>query len=302
MRWRKLGLIFCPHGGHEWMRSHAANPIAEQVDGDLFRIYFSTRDGGNRSSVAWLEVDMSTPGRVLRVGDNPVIGPGRTGTFDDSGTSVAWLVRVGPRRYLYYLGWNLGVTVPWRNSIGLAISQSPELGFEKLHEAPIMDRSAVDPFSISYPCVLREGERWRMWYGSNLAWGARQTDMSHLIKYAESDDGIEWRRDGRIAVPFQSTEEYAMSKPSVLKEGKRYRMWYSFRGARYRIGYAESADGTSWERLDHLAGIDASDVGWDSESVEYPHVFEHRGSKYMLYNGNGYGQTGIGMAVLEKDA
>ena len=27
--------------------------------------------------------------------------------------------------------------------------------------------------------------------------------------------------------------------------------------------------------------------------VEYPFVFDHRGSRYMLYNGNGYGATGI---------
>jgi hypothetical protein len=33
--------------------------------------------------------------------------------------------------------------------------------------------------------------------------------------------------------------------------------------------------------------------------VCYPCVFEHRGSKYMLYNGNGYGRTGFGIAVLE---
>jgi hypothetical protein len=301
MKWRKLGLVFCPHNEKDWMRTHAANPVAEQLDGDMFRVYFSARDGGNRSSVGWLDLDMGAPGRVLRISDCPVIGPGRAGTFDDSGTSVAWLVKVESRRYLYYLGWNLGVTVPWRNSIGLAISQSPQQEFAKLSEAPIVDRSAVDPFSISYPCVLREGQRWRMWYGSNLAWGPQQADMAHLIKYAESDDGIAWRRNGTIALQFESPDEYAMSKPCVLKEARGYRMWYSFRGARYRIGYAESVDGIHWERLDHLAGIDASDSGWDSESVEYPYVFEHRGQKFMLYNGNGYGATGVGMAVLERD-
>ncbi len=78
-------------------------------------------------------------------------------------------------------------------------------------------------------------------------------------------------------------------------------MWYSFRGLRYRIGYAESLDGLQWERLDHLAGIDISESGWDSQSVEYPYVFEHRGQKFMLYNGNGYGATGFGIAVLDKD-
>ena len=33
--------------------------------------------------------------------------------------------------------------------------------------------------------------------------------------------------------------------------------------------------------------------------IEYPFVFDHDGSRYMLYNGNGYGKTGFGLAVLE---
>ena len=138
-----------------------------------------------------------------------------------------------------------------------------------------------------------------MWYGSNLSWGPEQRDMAHLIKYAESDDGIHWRRDGRIAIPFASEDEYAMSKPCVVWDGSHYRMWYSFRGVAYRIGYAESRDGLEWTRMDHLAGIAPSDFGWDSQGIEYPNVFRHGSNWYMLYNGNGYGRTGFGIAILD---
>ena len=34
--------------------------------------------------------------------------------------------------------------------------------------------------------------------------------------------------------------------------------------------------------------------------VCYPYVFDHAGNRYMLYNGNGYGRTGFGMAILER--
>jgi len=301
VRWRKLGRVFAPDNHHPWMRTHAANPVAEHRDEDLFRIYFSARDADNRSSIGWVEVDLRRPTEVIRVSDTPVIGPGRLGTFDDSGTSMGWLVRHGSRRYLYYLGWNLSVTVPWRNSIGLAISEDSESEFVRHTEAPVMDRSAEDPFSISYPCVLVEGARWRMWYGSNLRWGPQQKDMAHVLKYAESADGLHWTRDGLEAVGFKAEGEYAMSKPCVLREQGRYRMWYSYRGAAYRIGYAESADGRQWQRHDELAGITVSDSGWDSETIEYPYVFEHATRKYMLYNGNGYGLTGFGIAALEAE-
>jgi hypothetical protein len=35
---------------------------------------------------------------------------------------------------------------------------------------------------------------------------------------------------------------------------------------------------------------------------EYPFVYEHAGMKHMLYNGNGFGETGIGYAVLQEDS
>jgi hypothetical protein len=31
--------------------------------------------------------------------------------------------------------------------------------------------------------------------------------------------------------------------------------------------------------------------------VEYAAVYEHRGQRHMLYNGNGFGMSGIGHAV-----
>jgi hypothetical protein len=140
-----------------------------------------------------------------------------------------------------------------------------------------------------------------MWYYSAVGWEMSDGRPKHFyhIRYAESDDGVRWRRDGRVAIDFKSPDEYAIARPSVLWHEGRYRMWYSYRGPAYRIGYAESPDGYEWTRLDHLAGIDVSPDGWDSEMIEYPHVFDHDGSLYMLYNGNEYGKTGYGLAVLE---
>lgn len=80
-------------------------------------------------------------------------------------------------------------------------------------------------------------------------------------------------------------------------------MWYSFRsgsGSPYRIGYASSCDGEHWLRDESDSGIDVSDSGWDSEMICYPFVFKHKNNYYMLYNGNGYGRTGFGMAVCEE--
>jgi hypothetical protein len=78
-------------------------------------------------------------------------------------------------------------------------------------------------------------------------------------------------------------------------------MWYAYRGDAYRIGYADSPDGVSWSRRDDEVGIVTSPGEWDGESIEYPCVFDHDGQRYLLYCGDGYGKTGFGIAVLEKD-
>ncbi|MGL4551108.1 MAG: hypothetical protein ACRC33_07970 [Gemmataceae bacterium] len=296
MRWRKLGPVFNADGRHGWMASHAANPVAEPVGGDVFRVYFSPRDADGRAHVASVDVELGDAPRVVAVADVPAVAPGTAGAFDDSGTTMGCLVHDGPRTYLFYLGWNLGVTVPWRNSIGLAVRDRPDAPFVKHSPAPALDRCRHDPFTLSYPCVIRDGAGWRMWYGSNLAWGRHQSDMHHVIKSATSDDLVTWHRDGAVAVGLEG-DEVAVCRPWVVKEDGRYEMWFCHRTDAYRMGYAESDDGVTWRR--GAAGLEPSADGWDSEMVAYGSVCDHRGRRYLFYNGNRYGKTGFGVAVAE---
>ncbi len=74
---------------------------------------------------------------------------------------------------------------------------------------------------------------------------------------------------------------------------------YRGQNSKYRIGYAESPDGRDW-RLDlSKAGIDVSTSGWDSEIDRVPvRIRSPRDPLSMLYNGNGYGRTGFGLAKM----
>ncbi len=300
MRWIKRGLIFEPRGNLDWAVSHAAVPVADRVGEDIYRIYFSGRDTLNRSQIGFVEIDIKAPQSLRFITDEPALTVWSLGTFDDSGAMSSWIVNHDGKKYLYYIGWNLGVTVPFRNSIGLAISQDGGRTFVKYSKGPILDRETHDPFFVGSSCVLIEDGTWRMWYLSCAGWELEDGRPKHRyhIKYAESGDGIRWKRSGVVCIDFKSRDEYAISRPCVIKEHDNYKMWYSYRGKSYRIGYAESRDGLRWERRDEEVGIDVSESGWDSEMIEYPFVFDHDRERYMLYNGNGYGRTGIGLAVL----
>ena len=298
MHWEKLGPIKLPKQDHPGMVSHAANPTAVRLQDDLFRIFFTSRDINNRGHIAFADVEFNNrDAKVISVSNQPVLAPGEDGAFDDSGCSVGCIIEHNDKTYLYYLGWNLGVTVPWRNSVGLAVAEKGSTQFTRISKAPILDRSDTDPFTISYPWVIRQDGRFIMYYGSNLRWGGKQEDMDHVIKYATSDDGISWKPTGTVCIGLDYEGDFAIARPCVVKDGALYRMWYSYRGIAYRIGYAESPNAINWTRKDHDVGIDVSDAGWDAKQISYAHVFEHNGSWRMLYNGTRYGLTGFGHAI-----
>jgi hypothetical protein len=300
VRWEKRGLIFVPAGDVPWMRSHASLPVPIHVEGDTYRILFAARDHMNRSSIGALTIELAPSVRVIGVDRDPVLPFGPLGHFDDHGVYPSSVVRTDEGWRLYYIGWNPGARGSlFYSSIGLAVGDASGRAFQRVSAAPILARSEWDPCLVTSPCVRRDEGTWRMWYVSGFRWTEDAEGMHsyYHIKYAESADGIEWRREGRVAVDLAGAERN-VARPTVAADGDRYRMWYSYdAGGGYRLGYAESPDGLDWTRHDHLAGLTPSVDGWDSEAQAYPCVFMHGGLRHMLYNGNGFGRTGFGLAV-----
>ncbi|MGN6868496.1 MAG: hypothetical protein ACTHMY_08840 [Solirubrobacteraceae bacterium] len=298
MTWIKRGVVIMPPTDRTWAASHAAVPHGEAFPDGRARVYFTARDARNRSHIAVADFGPGSWEPVIAA--HPVLEPGPPGAFDDSGVMTSCLVRHQDTEYLYYQGWQAGVAAPFMVYVGCATRRSPDAEFERVSPAPVLDRSATDPFMCCSPWVLVENGVWRMWYCSNQGWVTAHGSLRYTvhIRYAESHDGLVWRRDGRVCLDFANDTEYVITRPCVVKDDDTYRMWYSYRGDKYRIGYAESADGLTWVRRDDLVGIGPEDRGWDSEMVEYACVFDRSGERVMLYNGNGYGATGVGLASL----
>ena len=131
------------------------------------------------------------------------------------------------------------------------------------------------------PSILKEGSLWRMWYISGVRWVEIEGryEPIYVIKYATSQDGIDWSRPNHQCI-MQSHEHEAFSHPSVIKDGTdiicgivsvNSRNYRDGAGS-YRIGYAKSPDGLAWERMDKSNGLDVSSDGWDSTMTCYPFV------------------------------
>lgn len=299
-------MIFKPPEDLDWIVTHAQNPFPEKVGEDLYKIHFAGRDKLNQARGGYVIIDINEPEKTQYITEKPTLDLGELGCFDDCGVMPSCIVNHKGLQYMYYTGWTQTTTVPFLFFIGLAISKDGGRTFERFSKAPVLGRDFHDPYLTASPWVIIEKERWKMWYVSCTGWEIEPNNPKpkhyYHIRYAESKDGINWKTEGVVCIDYNK-DEYAIARPIVYKEDGIYKMWYCYRGGvdTYRAGYAESKDGIDWERKDSEVGIDVSESGWDSEMICYPCVFEHKGKKYMLYNGNGYGKTGIGLAVLTKE-
>ena len=263
MRWRKLGNWLPAIPGF----THAAMPF--YFEGD---IYFSPRDSMGRSQIYRMPFN---PRSLASGKPSEYLTHGERGAYDDYGAMVSWVKRDGPRVLCYFIGWNIPVNIPFRNSIGLAIDGHKLFG-------PLLDRNLYDPYGVGSCCDGLD------YYLSVVGWETH--DLRPRARYH-----IVHGHPHRPAITFKDhATEWAIARPCVIGDD----MFYCYRGDQYRIGYATQNEAGQWIRRDEEVGITVSESGFDSEAVCYPHVFQHDDSIYMLYNGNGYGKTGFGLAVM----
>lgn len=301
MRWKKLGKIFENSGEHEKLRTHAANPLALPISDHIYRVFYSGRDEENRSSVSYFDFDLDQM-QVVYKHEFPLITHGAEDSFYSHGISLGNAFEMNGHTYINFMGWHIPDNQHWMGKIGRLLLNDTSISLTIDPDHPFIDLDQEDPVSLSYPWIHFDNDLYQMWYGSTVYWNSAEEEMLHIIKYASSRDGVEWSKMGE-AVPHILGHSQAFSRPSVIKHHAGYEMWFSYRGklhSNYRIGYATSMDGIQWNCDYDKVGLDVSEEGWDREMICYPYVFAHNDSLYMLYNGNGYGKSGIGLAVLES--
>ncbi len=296
MKWKKLGQVYQVKNDHPLLLSHAANPLAVLLQDDVYRVFYSGRDHMNRSSVSYVDIDIVRR-QIIYDHKAPVFTYGDERSFYSHGVSIGNLYTIGQADYILFMGWKTEAGEHWKGYIGRSRVMDKETWVPD-PGTPFLSPDAEDPVSLSYPWVVFHNGIYKMWYGSTVTWDAGNNEMLHVIKYATSENGSEWKKHG-VAIPYGLGIAQAFSRPSVVIDDEGYHMWYSFRsgdGSKYRIGYAHSGDGIQWERQAGPA-IDISAGGWDSEMTCYPFVFDHKGERYMLYNGNAHGKSGFGLAI-----
>ncbi len=304
MNWVKKEFIFNSKKYNNWIYQGAMIPTPIFLNEKIIRVFLTFLDKKGIGRTGYVDLDKNNLTKVLEVSPNPVFEIGEPGTFDENGSLTCSVVKVPDSGfYFYYAGFELGTQIRYRLLTGLAVTNR-NFELKKKYKTAILERSDEELLFRGGPFCMYDNGVFKMWYVAGSGW--TEIDCKQMpvyeIKYLESSDGINWENEGTKCIKIEKSNEHGFGRPYVIKHAGIYKMFYSIRIKHkgYRLGYAESNDGIEWIRKDNKMNLDISKDDFDNEIICYSSVIEINGKLVMFYNGNGFGKTGFGYALLEE--
>lgn len=306
MTWRKLGIIFKPDKSRSWAQTHAMVPTPLLLrDIGVLRVFYTACDAAGIGRPAFVDLDPDDPSKVLGESEQPLMEIGRPGTFDENGVLPTCVVSLPDGRlYMYYVGFEIGTKIRYRLLTGVAVSSDLGVTFQRCSPVPALERSSDELYFRGGPFVLYEDGRFRMWYVAGSEWidlGGKSMP-EYRVKYLESLNGLDWGPSGQLVLDISEPDEHGFGRPWVIRDGDCYQLYYSVRRkslSAYRMGYAESQNGTKWTRHDEWMNLDVGPDAYDDTAIMYAAPISIGGRTYCFYNGNDFGRDGIALAVRE---
>ena len=294
MLWKSKGLIFNSSKKIKHIKSHSWVPTPVKLKDGVFKIFYAGRDKFNHSNIYSFDYSFIKK-KVVAFSQKPQLTKGRLGCFDDCAVIPSHIIIYKKKFYLYYIGWTQGKSVPYISALGLATSKNLNSCFKKVSEAPILGRTKKEPI-FTASCFVQKNKKFEMWYTSNKSWSKIKNKLvpKYNIRLATSVNGIDWATKNDV-IKIKSKKEIAITRPWVINYKKQKIMFYSYRGKYYKIGYAIK-NKTKWIRKDKKLKFYKSISKFDNKMREYGAVIKYKGKLFMFYNGNNYGEEGIGLA------
>lgn len=225
-----------------------------------------------------------------KVQQNPIIPTGLY-EWDNKQVLVSTVMQLKNKFWM----WHYSLGDKEKFQIGLKESKN---GYQwrNVSTEPILKPGANgewDDFRVSKPCVIYDGNLFRMWYVGETRIEGRVTPR---IGYASSKDGLNWIKSELNPVfdlnTFQYDYTYFLRYFWIIEDNGQYKMWFSSVGQnKYKnvesIGYAESANGIDWEvHSDPVLERDTTSI-WEDFYVSNPMVIKKDSVYYMFYGGLG---------------
>lgn len=242
----RIGYASSPDGVN-WNK-HANNPVLSVsssgfdnvdtwtpmvlFDGAAYQMWYT----GNSNSLAIGYATAADPVSWTKHTGNPVIAPGG-GAWEQNWVFAPIVIRTDT---LYHM-WYSGLSASNRFQSGYATS-ADGLSWSKHSNNPVLPVGASGEWdavaAIAGSVIFADGQ-FQMWYHGTTG----DPYSNWKIGYATSPDGVNWTKHSGnpILQPGGGWDAEVAGFPRVIKDGHRYRMWYTGRrlnGAE-RLGYAE---------------------------------------------------------------
>ena len=309
MNWIKKGLIFKAEDiRSNFIKSHVQIPTVLVLK-DRLRVYFATRPNPPVSVTTYMDLDLRDPKKILYIHQKPILELGADGMFDEHGIMPNFVYRDKDKYYLHYVGWSRRDSIPYSNWIGIAQSKDEGKTFSKMFDGPFLDRTKDELYSLTGTWMIKKKNIYYLFYAKGTDWVKinGNYENQYNIVLATSEDGFRWSRKNE-EIFLRKDKFEASTRPTVIYKDCTYHMWFCYRNlvdfrdgdGAYRIGYAWSNDLENWNRQDEKCGINLSEDGWDNKMIAYPYIVETLYGTYLFYNGNGFGQSGFGYALLNE--
>lgn len=284
-------------------RKYEGNPVLGSAElGTCFDVNVVTFDGSFSMYFSWRPkkslalcrsedgIHWSEPEIVLTANE-------RSGWEDDVNRNC--VLKLGEVYHLWYTGQARGFS-----RIGYATSKDG-VHFERQGDLPVMiSEYPWEKESVMNPYVLFDEARgvFRMWYA------AGETYEPNAIGYAESEDGIRWRKSPLNPIVVKGREFYDRDRVG----GCEVKQLPDGRFAMFYIGYEDidtaricvaiSDDGIKgWRRLSSNPILSPDAGAWDGNACYKPSVYcdAAHGRWLLWYNGRLKSAEYIGMAIHE---
>jgi hypothetical protein len=286
--------------------THAMVPTPVQLSNGNLKLFFTSLDENGRGRPFSCHLNPKNPFEITSYSEIPILELGDAGTFDDSGIVVTSVIQgLGDSLLMYYVGFERCTDSRYRMLTGIAVSEDSGLTFKKIGKAPILERTSDELYFRAGTFVLRDEDRFRMWYVGGSDWHAIDNKLfpTNNLKYLESNDGFKWTDKPNTQMIPNSDSELGFGRPWVImRDNFNFEMFYSIRNrknGKYAMGFARSDDGgESWRRYDTELGDNFDTKDGSEREYMYASVIKISGKFYMFYNGKNYGKEGIYVSEL----
>ena len=303
-KWEKSGFIYKPQNECDWWKTHAMAPAPILLNKNTIRIYIGAWDSNNISRITYIDVDSKKPNIVKKISKKMILDIGQDGCFDDNGVFPGHAYKCPDGKiYLYYTGFQKLDKIPFSNFSGLAISNDNGENFERVSQAPVMDRADEGLYTRAGLSTIYDEGIFKCCYSVGSGWYkiAGKERPIYDINYIETKDGISFANKGQKIIEVDLNKEHGLGRPQIIKLKKQIFCFYTRRTLdfKYFIGVAQLVD-NKWERIDDwFNDIKHGEKGaFDEQMIYFPAVIDTGEDIFLFYTGNGYGKDGIGYLKL----